>query len=77
MAYLENSFQKNFVESLINDSQQFINILKIWDVIVRFARMHNFSLPISLLKFLANQNYWFEFVLVCQIFNYSLNQVII
>ncbi|PBC28068.1 Spatacsin [Apis cerana cerana] len=76
MAYLESSFQKNFVESLINDSQQFINILKIWDVIVRFARMHNFSLPISLLKFLANQNYWFEFVLVCQIFNYSLNQVL-
>lgn len=76
MTYLENSFQKNFSENLIDDSQQFINILKIWDIIVRFARMHNFSLPISLLKFLANHNFWFEFVLVCQIFNYSLNQVL-
>lgn len=77
ISYLENSFQTNYTENLINDSQQFIKVLKIWDIIVRFAKAHNFPLPISLLKFLASQNHWFEFVLVCHIFNYPLNQVIL
>ncbi|XP_053975278.1 spatacsin isoform X1 [Hylaeus volcanicus] len=76
MSYLENSFQKNFNEYLVDDSQQFVSILKIWDFIVRFAKAHNYSLPTSLLKFLANQNHWFQFVTVCQIFAYPLNQVL-
>ncbi|KAF3424657.1 hypothetical protein E2986_01902 [Frieseomelitta varia] len=76
ISYLESSFQTNCTENLINNSQQFIKILKIWDIIVRFAKAHNFPLPISLLKFLASQNHWFEFVLVCHIFNYPLNQVL-
>ncbi|KAK1131494.1 hypothetical protein K0M31_017777 [Melipona bicolor] len=76
ISYLESSFQTNCTENLINDSQQFIKVLKIWDIIVRFAKAHNFPLPISLLKFLASQNHWFEFVLVCHIFNYPLNQVL-
>lgn len=77
MSYLESSFQTSCTENSINDSQEFINVLKIWDVIVRFAAAHNFAFPISFLKFLASKNYWFEFVLVCHIFNYPLNQVII
>ncbi|KZC04326.1 PREDICTED: spatacsin [Dufourea novaeangliae] len=76
MTYLENSFQKNIYENFIEDSQQVINMLKIWDIIVRFAKSHNFPLPTSLLKFLANQNHWFEFLLVCQLFAYPLNQVL-
>lgn len=76
MSHFENSFKKNFTENIIEDSQQFISILKIWDIIVRFARVHNFPLPVSLLKFLANQNHWFEFTLVCDVFAYPLNQVI-
>lgn len=75
MSYLENSFQKNLNENVIEDSQQFMNVLKMWDVIVRFARAHNISLPTILLKFLANQNHWFEFVLVCHSFAYPLDQV--
>lgn len=77
MSYLERSFQQYFTDSLTENSPQFINILKIWDIIVRFARVHDFPLPISLLKFLASKNFWFEFVLVCHIFTYPLNQVII
>ncbi|KAK9299148.1 hypothetical protein QLX08_007765 [Tetragonisca angustula] len=76
ISYLESSFQTNCTENLINNSQQFIKVLKIWDIIVRFAKAHNFPLPISLLKFLASQNHWFEFVLVCHIFSYPLNQVL-
>ncbi|XP_076620109.1 spatacsin isoform X1 [Colletes latitarsis] len=76
MSYLENSFQKNLNEHLIEDSKQFINVLKTWDVIVRFAKIHNYFLPTSLLKFLAKQNHWFEFILVCQIFSYPLDQVL-
>nr|XP_034171053.1 spatacsin isoform X2 [Osmia lignaria] len=76
MSHFEDSFKKNFTENMIEDSQQFISILKIWDIIVRFARVHNFPLPISLLKFLANQNHWFEFTLVCDVFAYPLNQVL-
>ncbi|KOC59819.1 Spatacsin [Habropoda laboriosa] len=76
MFYLENSFQANLTENLIEDSQQFVNILKMWDIIVRFARAHNFPLPVSLLEFLASHNHWFEFVLICHIFTYPLNQVL-
>ncbi|XP_031835040.1 spatacsin isoform X2 [Nomia melanderi] len=76
MSYLENSFKKNIRENLVENSQQFVNILKIWDVIVRFAKIHNFSLPTCLLKSLARQNQWFEFLLVCQTFSYPLNQVL-
>lgn len=76
MSYLENSFKKNICENLVENSQQFVNILKIWDVIARFAKIHSFSLPTSLLKSLARQNQWFEFLLVCQIFSYPLNQVL-
>lgn len=76
MSYLENTFQRNFSENLVEDSQEFVNILKTWDVIVRFTKAHNISLPASLLKLLASQNHWFEFVLVCHIFAYPLNQVL-
>ncbi|XP_012135133.2 spatacsin isoform X4 [Megachile rotundata] len=76
MSHLENSFKTNFTENIIEDSQQFVKILKIWDVIVRFARAHNFPLPVSLLTFLANHNYWFEFTLVSDIFAYPLDQVL-
>ncbi|XP_076176182.1 spatacsin isoform X3 [Ptiloglossa arizonensis] len=76
MSYLENSFQKNLTEDLVENSQQFIIVLKLWDVLVRFAKAHNYSLPVSLLQFLANQNHWFEFILVCQIFAYPLSQVL-
>lgn len=77
MSYLENSFKKNIRKNLVENSQQFVNTLKIWDMIVRFAKIHNFSLPTCLLKFLARQNQWFEFLLVCQTFSYPLNQVLI
>ncbi|XP_076236055.1 spatacsin isoform X2 [Calliopsis andreniformis] len=76
MSYIEDSFQKNLNKNLMEDSQQFINMLKVWDVVLRFSRAHNTSLPTSLLKFLANQNYWFEFVLICHIFTYPLHQVL-
>ncbi|CAK9804301.1 SPG11 [Anthophora quadrimaculata] len=76
MSYLENSFQSNLTENLIEDSQQFINVLKLWDIIVRFARAHNFPLPVSLLNFLASHNHWFEFVLICHIFMYPSDQVL-
>ncbi|XP_017759699.1 PREDICTED: spatacsin [Eufriesea mexicana] len=76
MFHFESNFQKNFSNNLIEDSQQFVNVLQTWDVIVRFAGAHNFPSPISLLKLLASQNYWFEFILVCHIFNYPLNQIL-
>ncbi|KAG7198542.1 hypothetical protein KM043_005909 [Ampulex compressa] len=77
MGYLENSFQKFFTnKNLIDNPEQFIEALKTWDIIVRFARIHNYPLPESLLKFLANKNHWFEFVLVSHIFSYPSEQVL-
>ncbi|XP_076375987.1 spatacsin isoform X2 [Megalopta genalis] len=74
--YFENCFHKDISETSVEDSQQFINMLKVWDIIVRFARSHSFTLPTSFIKFLASQNHWFEFLLVCQTFSYPMDQVL-
>jgi hypothetical protein len=74
--YLERSFNSYLNAKMINDSNEFIEALCTWDVIVRFAKIHNASLPTSLLKFLASLDAWFQFVLVGQIFSYSIQQVL-
>lgn len=74
--YLEQSFQKHLLDkTFMCDSTQFVEALKIWDVIVRFARVHNYILPDTLLKYLANNDLWFEFIAVCHIFAYPTTQV--
>jgi len=76
MSYLEQSFQKLLLdESLTSDSVRFIEALKTWDIIVRFARIHNCTLPTTLMKYLADRDLWFEFVSVSQIFAYPTKQV--
>ncbi|EZA52114.1 Spatacsin [Ooceraea biroi] len=77
MSYLEQSFQKLLLDkNLINDGTWFIEALKMWDVIVRFARVHNCALPSTLLKYLADRDLWFEFVAVSHIFAYPTKQVL-
>ncbi|XP_001601258.1 spatacsin [Nasonia vitripennis] len=73
--YLETSFHSRLDMQMINNNEEFIQALCTWDVIVRFARMHNTSLPTSLLKFLASHDAWFEFILVGHIFGYPINQI--
>lgn len=76
ICYLEQSFQKLlFDEALTDDNVQFIEALKTWDIIVRFARVHNCVLPDTLLKYFANHDLWFEFVTVSHIFAYPVKQV--
>ncbi|XP_036147229.1 spatacsin isoform X2 [Monomorium pharaonis] len=77
ISYLEQSFQKYLVDiNFISDSAQFVEVLKIWDIIVRFARVHNCVLPDTLLKYLADRDLWFEFISVCHIFAYPVTQVL-
>ncbi|XP_076280997.1 spatacsin [Lasioglossum baleicum] len=76
ISYFESSFQKDICDDLVENSQEFVNMLKIWDIVVRFARSHSTSSPVSFLKFLASKNHWFEFLLVCQLFSYPMDQVL-
>lgn len=76
ISYLEQSFQKHLLDkTFMCDNTQFVEALKIWDVIVRFARVHNHVLPDTLPKYLADHDLWFEFIAVCHIFAYPKIQV--
>ena len=72
---LDDSFQLTFSIDIVNDTKKFVQSLKDWDFIVRFARAHNALPPTTLMNFLATNNLWFEFVLVAQVFAYNLEQV--
>ncbi|XP_039304859.1 spatacsin isoform X2 [Solenopsis invicta] len=75
--YLEQSFQKYLAdEAFTCDSAQFVEALKMWDIIIRFARVHNCGLPDTLPKYLADRDLWFEFIVVCHIFAYPVIQVL-
>ncbi|CAD6223033.1 GSCOCG00005360001-RA-CDS [Cotesia congregata] len=58
-----------------NNVSEFISALKSWDFIVQFSCIHNTKFPSLFLKYLAKNNYWFEFVLVGHIFGYPLEQI--
>jgi len=76
ITYLEQSFQKHLMDkTFMCDSAQFVKTLKIWDIIVRFARVHKYALPDILLKYLAEHDLWFEFIATCHIFAYPITQV--
>lgn len=76
ISYLEQSFQKHLLDKILTrDNELFVEALKTWDIIVRFAQVHNCVLPDMLLKYLANHDLWFEFVAVSHIFTYPTNQV--
>lgn len=76
ISYLEQSFQKHLLDKiLIRNSEQFIEALKTWNIIVSFAQVHNCVLPDILLKYLADHDLWFEFIAVSHIFAYPINQV--
>lgn len=72
--YLEDSFKNECITSMSNVSE-FISALKSWDFIVQFSCIHNTKFPSLFLKYLAKNNFWFEFVLVGHIFGYPLEQV--
>jgi len=76
ISYLEQSFQKHLLDKILTrNSEQFIEALKTWNIIVRFAQVHNCVLPDTLLKYLADHDLWFEFIAVSHIFAYPINQV--
>lgn len=76
ISYLEQSFQKHLLNKILTrNDEQFVEALKTWDIIVRFAQVHNCILPDILLKYLADHDLWFEFVAVSHIFAYPINQV--
>ncbi|CAL1689224.1 unnamed protein product [Lasius platythorax] len=77
IACLEQSFQKHLLDKILTrDNELFVEALKTWDIIVRFAQVHDCVLPDMLLKYLANHDLWFEFVAVSHIFAYPTNQVL-
>lgn len=78
ISYLEQSFQKHLLgDTLISNNMGFVEALKAWDIVIRFARVHNCALPNILLKYLADHDLWFEFVSVSHIFAYPTKQVCI
>ncbi|XP_043488145.1 spatacsin [Polistes fuscatus] len=74
--YLEKSFQSYLNDSTISENTLFFDALRIWEFIIQFARTHDSSLPDTLLKYLAQKDLWFEFVLVGHIFNYPTSQIL-
>ncbi|XP_024937810.1 spatacsin isoform X2 [Cephus cinctus] len=76
LSYLELSYHSCLNMNIMNDATKFVESLKIWDVIVRFAKLHDTSLPVTLLQFLAKNNFWFEYILVGHIFAYPEDQVL-
>ncbi|KAF7381387.1 hypothetical protein HZH66_013781 [Vespula vulgaris] len=76
MLYLENSFQSYLNDNVINELTLFFDALKTWKFIVQFARTHDFFLPDTLLKYLAQKDLWFEFILVGHFFAYSTSQIL-
>ncbi|XP_020295554.1 spatacsin isoform X2 [Pseudomyrmex gracilis] len=77
ISYLEQCFQDHLQdETLTRNDEQFVETLKLWDIIVRFARVHNCALPDTLPRYLADRNLWFEFVAVSHIFAYPTKQVL-
>ncbi|XP_066592873.1 spatacsin isoform X2 [Prorops nasuta] len=78
ITYLEKSIEKLFEsEDILTDLNKFIDMLKIWEVIVKFAHAHNEPLiPDQILKSLAQSNCWLEFIIAAQMFAYPLKQVL-
>lgn len=76
ISYLEQCFQDRLQdETLMRNDEQFVETLKLWDIIVRFARVHNCALPDTFLRYLTGRDLWFEFVAVSHIFAYPTKQV--
>lgn len=76
ISYIEQSFQKLLLDKTItSDSVRFIQALRTWDIVVRFAQSHNCILPNMLPKYLASHDLWFEYIAVCDIFAYPTKQV--
>lgn len=76
MTHLENSFQSYLNDNMISETTSFFDALKTWEFIIQFAQAHDCSLPETLLKYLAQQNLWFEFILVGHIFAYPTSQIL-
>ncbi|KAJ8669006.1 hypothetical protein QAD02_000265 [Eretmocerus hayati] len=74
--YLERAFHSRLDIQILNDSESFFRTLSLWDVVVKFAKIHRAPLPLSMLKFLASYDAWLEFALVSHIFRYSIEQVV-
>lgn len=78
MLYLGNSFQTYLNDdNVTNEVTGFFDALRTWEFIVQFAKTHDFFLPDTLLKYLAQKDLWFEFVLVGHVFAYPTSQVCI
>ncbi|XP_047365730.1 spatacsin isoform X2 [Vespa velutina] len=76
MLYLENSFQSYLNDNVTNEVTMFFDALRTWEFIVQFARTHDFFLPDTLLKYLAQKDLWFEFILVGHVFAYPTSQIL-
>ncbi|XP_048514375.1 spatacsin [Athalia rosae] len=71
---LEQCFKQHLIEFLDKNTEQLIEAIRDWDVIVRFAQAHNSPLPNFFLRYLASRDLWFQFLLVGQIFIYPVVQ---
>lgn len=76
LSYLERGFNLSLITNLIKEPREFVSALKTWDIIVRFARAHNATIPTLFLEFLASNDMWFEYLLVGQIFSYPSEQIL-
>lgn len=74
--YLERSFHTRLNIKILDNHEEFTQAISIWKFIVKFAEVHNTSLPTSLPKYLASQEAWFQFILVAHVFAYPLDQVL-
>lgn len=72
----------DILENVIIDSiksldahKDFIDILKKYEIVIRFCRLHGLTLPERLLHLFAVNNLWLQFLIYAQINNYPLHQI--
>lgn len=70
---LENTVM-NIVESF-DANKDFVEILKEHEIVIKFCMLHSLNLPERLLNLFAVNNFWLQFLLYAEIYNYPLHQI--
>ncbi|KAJ8927655.1 hypothetical protein NQ314_019857 [Rhamnusium bicolor] len=59
----------------IIDASSFIDAMKLYDLVVKFAILYNVKLPNMFLNCCASNNMWLPFLIFAQIHNYPVDQI--
>lgn len=70
---LETAIMKTI--RLLDARKNFLGILKKYQIMIKFCKLHNLNLPEQLLRLFAVNNLWLPFLIFAQMHNYPLHQI--